>query len=65
MTGYKLKAFDKILKKNGYILGRQKSDHRIYTKSGHNPITIPYRSGSKELPRPMIKRLIKENNIMI
>ena len=64
MKGFKFKEFKKILKKNGYRLYRTNGDHYIYKKSGVNPISIPFKRCG-ELPRPLILRMIKENNLNI
>lgn len=63
MKEYKLKDIQRILKDNGYILTRTAGDHYIYAKPDQ-PLTfsIPSR---RDLPRPMVKRLLKEHGIVI
>ena len=64
IKGYKFREFEKILKRNNFEIDRYSGDHRIYVRNGSH-ITIPFKKGCRELPRPMIKRLIKENNIIL
>jgi len=52
----------RILKDNGYDLTRTKGDHLTYSKQGQPlTFTIPC---TNDLPRPMLKRLFKEHNII-
>lgn len=62
MKNFSLKDFKKILKENNYELIRMNGSHGIYS-NGTNIISIP--ESSKEICGPMIKRLIKENNLKI
>lgn len=50
---------DRMLRDNGYALSRC-NGHRIYTKSGCKSIAIP-----RSLNKMIVKRLIKENNLII
>lgn len=56
------REIDKLLKENGYAIkkGRGKGTHRIYINSFGDIISIP-----KSRNRMIIKRLIKENNLVL
>lgn len=58
---YNEKGFAKLMKTNGYILDRNrgKGSHRIYVK-GSNTISI-----GDHYNKMVIKRLIKENNLLV
>lgn len=55
---YSDRDIKRLLTKNGYTLSRQTGTHQIWTKPGHNPITIP-----RSCNPMIIRRLIKENGL--
>jgi len=63
MKEYKLKDIQRILQDNGYTLARKAGDHWLYSKP-EQPLmfSIP---AKRDLPRPMVKRLLKEHGIVI
>lgn len=61
MKEYKLREVQRFLKQQGYELERSKGDHLTYVKSGQPlTFTIPL---TNDLPRPLLKRLMKEHNL--
>lgn len=60
MTIYTQKEFEKILKRNGYVLNRQKGDHLIYVNESGRHISVKY-----PLNPCISRRLIKEYNLII
>ena len=56
---------DRILRKNGYKIVRNPStNHTIYAK-GNNTISIPGKGRSKDINAMLLKRIFKENNIVM
>lgn len=62
MQNMDTRKFIRCLKVNGYEPTRQTGDHVIFHKNG-NHISIPV--GKKTICGTMVKRLIKENGIMM
>lgn len=58
MKQYTFKEFEKLLLANGFILKRQKGDHKIYVNAFGRHISIP-----KNVESVIAERLIKENNL--
>jgi predicted RNA binding protein YcfA (HicA-like mRNA interferase family) len=59
MNGKDLSA---ILKENGWVLDRVKGSHHIYIKPGKRSIPVPIH-GSKDLPKGLIKAILKQAGI--
>ena len=60
MKLYTEKEFNKILKRNGYLLNRQNGDHKIYVNESGRHISVKYPLN------PCISRgLIKEYNLIV
>lgn len=55
---YSERELYKLLKSNGYSNIRNNGSHKIFTKLGRNPISVP-----SSLNPMIIRRLLKENNI--
>jgi predicted RNA binding protein YcfA (HicA-like mRNA interferase family) len=56
------KELVKILKENGWILDRIKGSHNIMIKEGKRAIPIPVH-GSKDLPKGLLKAILKQAEI--
>ena len=56
----KRRDFEKILRKNGFVLNRSKGSHDIY-KKGERHISIPHRT---DINCMLMRRLIRENNLI-
>lgn len=54
----KYKEFHKLIKQQGWQSVRQSGSHVIYEKNGLK-VSVPYH-GSKEIPEPLRKALIKQ-----
>ena len=57
---YTFRAFAKLLKQNGYFVGRKKGSHVIYINEENKHISVPY---GKSINAMLAQRLIKENNL--
>ena len=55
---------EKLLFKLGFVKIRQKGSHAFYRHSDGRATTIPFHSG-KDLPRPLIRDILREINISI
>ena len=55
---------EKILFKLGFDKVRQKGSHAFYRHADGRTTTIPFHSG-KDLPRPLLRDILKEINISI
>lgn len=53
---------EKLLFKLGFIKMRQKGSHAFYRHSDGRTTTIPFHTG-KDLPRPLIRDILKDINI--
>lgn len=54
------KEFTKVLHMNGFYFDRWNGSHSIYVNIKGNHISVP-----KSMSAPVIRRLIKENNLNI
>lgn len=55
---------DRILRKNGYTIRPSTGNHVMYVK-GNSTISIPGRGRNKDIHPMLIKRIFKENNIIV
>lgn len=62
MQNWTLKQFSVVLKQNGFTLDktRGKGGHSVFVHTDGRHISVP-----QEIIGPMVKRLIKENNLII
>ena len=64
MRDYKVKDFRKLMKNNGFELIRTQGSHEIYKNKEGRLVSVPL--GHKgEICGPMVKRLMKENNLIL
>jgi predicted RNA binding protein YcfA (HicA-like mRNA interferase family) len=64
MKGYSPREFKMILDKNGWRADHSKGSHCTYIKNGMN-YHVTFSDKGKELPRPLIKRMIKEAMLIV
>jgi len=55
---------EKLLFELGFVKTRQKGSHAFYRHADGRTTTIPFHSGT-DLPRPLIREILKEININI
>jgi predicted RNA binding protein YcfA (HicA-like mRNA interferase family) len=51
------RALIRVLKANGWLLGRIRGSHHIIFKNGRRAIAVP---GSKDLPKDLVKAVLTQ-----
>ena len=55
----KYKEFHRFIRRNGWVELRQEGSHILYSKEGCPIVPVPYH-GSKEIPEPLRRAILKE-----